>query len=131
MKSPRRGQRFPRGGQNLYELMRMDHEPILIWVLLAGDITLEQADEPDTLSFEADFDPMVYFWPVDGQHVVVRLEKPAEELEKRLVKALLRDGAMWVTVCWCTPKFDWVNYGDPDGFMQKRFGPVESAAVPA
>jgi hypothetical protein len=131
VREPRPKQRFPEGGKELYELLRMDHEPVMIWVLAADEAHTRTLLQPDTLLLERAFDPMVYFWPVDGQHVVCDFDdKPEPTQAKRLVKALLRDGATWVTLMWReNNELDWDHYGDPDTFMQRRYA-VDAVALP-
>jgi hypothetical protein len=130
-REPRAKQRFPDGGKNLYELLRMDHEPVLVWVLLADEGRKRALLQPDTLLLESAFDPMLYFWPVDGQHVVCDFDgKPDPQQAKRLVKALLRDGALWVTVMWRNKNdLELKNFGDPQHFYVHR-GTVDTLAVP-
>jgi hypothetical protein len=124
MREPRAKQRFPAGGKDLYELLRMDHEPVMVWVLAADEAGRRALLQPDTLLLESAFDPMVYFWPVEAQHVVCDFDgEPDAQTAKRLVKALLRDGALWVTLMWRkNNELDWDQYGEPAEFFQKRYG---------
>lgn len=132
MREPRPKQRFPHGGKQLYELLRLDHEPVFVRVWPAEEVSREVAGFPDTLTYEQAFDPMVYFWPVEGQHVLVDfLARPAEPDLKRLVSALQRDGAAWVTVMWKENKsLRWEQFGDAAEFMSHRYGisPLEFVA---
>lgn len=133
MREPRPKQRFPNGGKDLYELLRMDHEPIMVFVYPSDEVSLDRALFPDTLTYEKAFDPMVYFWPVEGQHVVADfLGKPADVDCKRLIKALERDGAAWITVMWReNKKLWWEQHGDAAEFLRKRYGDsVDPVAVP-
>lgn len=132
MREPRPKQRFPNGGKDLYELLRMDHEPVMVFVYPSDEVSLERACFPDTLTYEKAFDPMVYFWPVEGQHVVVDFKaKPAADDLKRMVKALQRDGAAWITALWKEKqKLEWENWGDAEGFMYKRGYAVDVVAIP-
>lgn len=131
MREPRPKQQFPDGGKELYELLRLDHEPVFIWVLLA-DETEYPPVQRDTLLLDRAFDPMVYFWPVEGQHVVCRSAAPFEKNQKkRLVRALLRDGATWVSLLWHEGgSLEWKNHGDPTGFMVRRGYALDPLAVP-
>lgn len=125
MKVPRPRQRFPAGGKNLYDLLRQDFEPSLIWVwesshvfkrqqrlikdrwgesptYTAEQYANDQKHKDDyTLAFERAFDPMLYFWPVHQQHVVVMLDAiPDDKFVKRMGEALLRDGVDVAEVVW-------------------------------
>lgn len=136
MREPRAKQRFPTNGKELYELLRLDHEPALIFVHLADEF--EYHPDPNTLVYERFMDPMLYFWPVERQHVVVQLAaEPEAGAKKRLVDALLRDGAQWVTVLWLASRADPYesslqveNFGDADGFLRNRYGTLDPVAVP-
>lgn len=112
-------------------MLRMDHEPVLIWVLMADDASKRILLQPDTILLESAFDPMLYFWPVEGQHVVCDFDgKPDSEQAKRLVKALLRDGAVWVTLMWRNNNdLEWNQFGDSERFMRQRYA-LDSVAVP-
>ena len=105
MREPRPRQRFPGGGKNLYELLRMDHEPLFIGVWAQSECL--HPEHSNTLTYEPAFDPMLYFWPVERQHVIVfMLLEPNEEDTKRLVKALVRDGAELVQALWSVDRTD-------------------------
>lgn len=123
MREPRAKQRFPDGGKDLYDLLRMDHEPVLIWVLLDDEAKKRVLLQPDTLTVDRAFDPMLYFWPVDKQHVVCDFDSEPDATEaKRLVRALIRDGATWITLMWRhNNELRWNNFGDSDGFMRSRY----------
>lgn len=148
VREPRPKQLFPTGGKNLYELLRMDHEPVLIDVFPEDEVQKSRDREPDTLTYNRNFDPMLYFWPVDGQHVVVYFDTFRPPELDRLVQAMQRDGAAWVTAIYRKNKtfarftspewtkadgFDthvYESWGDADGFMLKRYGPaVDPVAV--
>lgn len=131
MREPRPKQRFPQGGKTLYELLRIDHEPVLIWILPQDEAQKRKLLQPDTLLLDRAFDPMVYFWPVDGQHIVCDFDgEPEAEVAKRLVKALLRDRAAWITLMWRNNnELQWSNFGDSERFMRARYA-VDSVAVP-
>lgn len=99
MRAPRARQRFPGGGKNLYELLRMDHEPAFIGIWPAAECF--HPDHSNTLTYEPAFDPMLYFWPVERQHVIVFCrDAPNEDDMKRLAKALKRDGAELIQFLW-------------------------------
>lgn len=149
MREPRPKQLFPTGGKNLYELLRSDHEPVMIDVFPQEECQKGRDTEPDTLVYGRSFDPMLYFWPVEGQHVLVHFNTRPPELE-RLVKALQRDGAAWVTVAYKKDKkptsfyspewnahddadlYAFESFGDADGFIRRRYGPavMDLVAVP-
>jgi hypothetical protein len=140
---------FPTGGKNLYELLRSDYEPVFIDVFAEEECQRSRVDMEGTLTYRRSFDPMLYFWPVEGQHVVAHFERRPAELD-RLVKALQRDGAVWITAIYKKDKIpvsfyspEWNRYddadcyayehwGDSDGFMLRRYGPaaVDPLAVP-
>lgn len=137
MREPRAKQRFPHGGKDLYELLRLDHEPALIFAWPSDEVSANHVRYPipDTLVFERAFDPMVYFWPVEGQHIVVNFKRRPEESDvKRLVKALERDGAGLITLMWKDDKnkLQWEHFGDAGEFIYKRYGvsPLEFMALP-
>lgn len=130
MREPRAKQRFPTNGKELYELLRLDYEPILLWVC-THDEAQQRYVQPDTLIYDRVMDPMLYFWPVESQHVVVRsVSEPETGARKRLVKALLRDGALWVTVLWNSPEVRVEHFGDAGTFAQHRYGTVDALALP-
>ena len=125
MREPRPTQRFPGNGRALYEALRRDAEPILIWVLSEEDQRQVSVIQDYTLTWSRFFDPMLYFWPVEHQHVCTIFWTDVDKLlSQRLVKALLRDGAMWVTVSRPsgerTRARRWENYGDADQFIKSR-----------
>lgn len=146
MREPRPKQRFPRGGKELYELLRMDHEPTFINVFRSDEVAADRHKQADTLVWEVELDPMLYFWPVEGQHVVVLLDKVMEEKRlERLAKALLRDGATWISALWTALRTEEErrefrpdhltkpvlrHWGDMHGFLCARFGTREPVAVP-
>lgn len=101
MRAPRPRQRFPGGGKDLWELLRMDLEPVGILIFPVNEISKERARLANTLTYEPEFDPMLYFWPVENQWAVVQMKSPPhEDSLKRLVKALERDGAGAISVMW-------------------------------
>ena len=120
---PRRSERIPSGGKRLYELLRLDHEPVYVNIFLVEEVTQDRLEFEDTLGYSREFDPMQYFWPVEGQHCVVNLKLSDEKSRQRLARALMRDKAAWVTIIVPTeagPKFE--HWGDTDGFMRSRYG---------
>jgi hypothetical protein len=131
--SPRSKQRFPRGGKELYELMRMDHEPIFVSVYRSDEVARDRHKmRDDSLVYESELDPMLYFWPVEGQHVIAFIySEIAEDARERLARALLRDGARWVSISWRNSKnkFEAHSWGDTDGFMRDRYEPGDAVAV--
>jgi hypothetical protein len=137
LRRPRTKQRFPRGGEELYELLRMDHEPACIYVRRTDQTTGSHARvlHPNGLMHDPDTDPLIYFWPVEKQFVWVQFDHNApEEERKRLVKALMRDGATWLVVTWHEPNSEvdpvlgntpktrlaWDSHGDPDTWFKDR-----------
>lgn len=115
-------------------MLKLDHEPVLIWCRRADQTSDERIaiHQPDMLVYDHEADPMIYFWPVEGQMVTCQFDTPPDEDYKaRLVKALLRDGAIWVGVIWQHPldidgvSIDWENHGEPAAFMTHRGYPVE------
>lgn len=149
MREPRSKQLFPTGGKNLYELLRSDYEPASVDVFVEDECQRGRDKEEATLTYRRNFDPMLYFWPVEGQYVHIHLNARPADLE-RLSKALLRDGAAVVVAVYPnnkkTPSFyseEWNTHddadvyayefwGDADGFMQRRYGPaaMDTVAVP-
>lgn len=128
---PRSKQRWPVGGEELYELIREAHEPQAIYVRRADqtDRGRLSRDKPDILVYQADADPMLYFWPVENQCVIVQWDHDASnEDEARMVKALLRDGATWVITSRRlrepVDEFDinyrWETHGDPAKWYTDR-----------
>lgn len=109
----------------------MDHEPIYITILIVEEVAPMRLLYPDTLGYSVDFDPMQYFWPVEGQHCVAIPKSSNETSRKRLAKALLRDKAAWVSIVYDDVK-RFEHWGDSNGFMQQRYGgiPVEPVGPP-
>lgn len=134
MRSPRAKQRMPHGGQQLYEELRGGHEPIMVHVYPFDAVTRDRARLRDTLTFDLAFDPGLYFWPVEHQHVLAVAELD-QEARARLAQALLRDGAIWVTICYPNAeepdadgfksRFAFEHFGDADAFMRSRY-PVDA-----
>lgn len=144
MREPRPTQRFPRHGKDLYEALRRDAEPTLIWVVPEEDQTGSTVLQDYTLLWSRFFDPMLFFWPVEYQHVVALFWIEVDDkLVKRLVKALLRDGADWVTVsrpnntrvrsykdAVTARTRHWEQYGDAQQFITRRYGTVDTMGLP-
>ena len=146
MREPRPKQLFPTGGKHLYEMLRMDYEPVFIDVFMEDECQRGRAEMEATLTYGRSFDPMLFFWPVEGQHVVAHFERRPAELD-RLVKALQRDGAVWITaiykkdkayVSFYSPEWNrhddadiyaYEHWGDSDGFMFRRYGPAAVDAL--
>jgi hypothetical protein len=96
-----------------------------------------------TLLWSRFFDPVLFFWPVEHQHVVALFWLEVDDkLVKRLVKALLRDGADWVTVsrpnnirvrsykdAVSTRTRHWEQYGDAQQFISRRYGTVDAVRL--
>lgn len=145
MPEPRRNQRFPGGGKDLYELLRSDYEPLAITVFPTGEVSKERAAQADTLTYEPAFDPMLYFWPVHRQWVLVFMKTASnDESVERLAKAMMRDGAEAVTVIWPRARTqeeraefgrDWIScphwrtFGDLQKHLE-RLGHAGAVATP-
>lgn len=141
MREPRPKQLFPTGGKNLYEMLRMDYEPVFIDVFAEEECQRSRVDMEGTLTYRRSFDPMLYFWPVEEQHVLCHFDRRPAELD-RLVKALQRDGALWITAIYRKDRpevsiwsaewnkhddadsYAYEHWGDSDGFMLRRYGPA-------
>lgn len=123
MRNPRRTERIPAGGKRLAELLRMDHEPVFIHIFLDDEAPSSRLEMEDTLSYSREFDPMLYFWPVDRQHCVVQMRSGDEKSRARLAKALLRDGGAWISIIsWDAGRLKIEHWGDKDEFMHRQYG---------
>lgn len=131
MRSPRRTERIPSGGKQLYELLRLDHEPVFISIFLVEEVPAARLEIDDTLGYSREFDPMQYFWPVEGQHCIVNLLQSDDKSRARLAKALLRDKATWITIIGPQDgKLKIEHWGDTNGFMRNRYGGSAGAMGP-
>lgn len=135
MREPRQTQRFPKNGKALYEALRRDAEPIIVWILAEEDERQVTVIQDHTLIWSRFFDPMLYFWPVEHQHVcAISWTDVDEVLLKRLVKALLRDGADWVTVSRPGrkggPARQWENYGDAEQHIARTRDALDPVGLP-
>lgn len=122
MREPRPHQRMPEGGKRLYELLRMDHEPVMVHIFVSEDTMRSRLRLEDTLGFSREFDPVLYFWPVEDQHCLVHLWVEEPELLERLARALLRDGALWVTFMTGGLSYKLESRGDVNAFWRRRYG---------
>jgi hypothetical protein len=125
---------MPDGGKRLYRALRGDHEPVMVDVFICEETTRARLKAENAMGFSREFDPMLYFWPVDGQHCVVHLASEDKALIERLGKALLRDGALWVSFLSLLPTFKIHTRGDVNAFWRRRYGtdpPVGSVEAPA
>jgi hypothetical protein len=122
MREPRPHQRMPEGGKRLYELLRMDHEPVMVHIFVSEDTPRDRLRLEDTLGFSREFDPVLYFWPVQDQHCLVHLWEEEPQLIERLGRALLRDGALWVTFISGALSYTIQSRGDVNAFWQRRYG---------
>lgn len=113
---------MPEGGKRLYQGLRRDYEPVLIDVFIAEEIKRERLAAENALAFSREFDPVLYFWPVEDQHCVVHLWEKEPELIARLAFALLRDGALWVSFLVGGLSYEIQTWGDVDAFWRKRYG---------
>jgi hypothetical protein len=138
MREPRARQRFPGNGKQLWELLRMDYEPFAITIYPIGEISKARAEHRDTLTYEPEFDPMLYFWPVENLWSIVFMKaEPHQDTMKRMAKALERDGSPAVTFIWSRPRTeleraefgrDWLTISEVRNFGKgiDRAGPVAS-----
>lgn len=131
MRQPRRSERIPAGGKRLYELLRLDYEPVFISIFLVEEVSVDRLEVEDTLGYSIEFDPMQYFWPVEGQHCIVELKREINEKSRaRLMKALQRDNAAWVTIITPREGFPHIEqWGDTDGFMRSRYGDARAGSA--
>lgn len=130
MREPRPTQRFPTHGKELYEALRRDGEPTIVWAMTEEDVRECAVLQDPTLVWNRYFDPMLYFWPVEHQYVLAVFWTDFDDKAMaRLVKALLRDGADWVTVSRPGKKqthAEWIRDGAPDrGRRWDNFGDAD------
>jgi len=133
MREPRPQQRMPYGGKRLYQALRRDYEPVLIDVFVSEQAVRGRLFAPNALGFSREFDPMLYFWPVEAQHVVVHLWEESPDLVERLSRALLRDGALWVSFLIGGLRYRIESRGDVHAFWRRRYGtepPMGPVATP-
>lgn len=69
--------------------------------------------------YQVHFDPMLYFWPVDECDVLVRVEDLEADFTIRLVRAMLRDGARYVTTNVMTVLTAAAKFYDQEGGHKK------------
>ncbi len=107
MREPRPRQRFPEGGLQIYEHRKagtwkhpglIDARPIN-WKHPRGPVRTneQQLAAGYIVLYQPHFDPMLYFWPCDECDCLVRVETLDGDFTSRLVRAMLRDGARFVT----------------------------------
>lgn len=107
MREPRPRQRLPEGGLEIYEkqkagLWKPGSELIVAypvgWKNPRGHTQTQEEilRWGYTVFVQPHFDPMLYFWPVDGFHLVAHVESLDSDHTLRLVRASLRDGAQMV-----------------------------------
>jgi hypothetical protein len=107
VREPRPRQRFPEGGLEIFEQRKagtwkhpglIDARP-MNWQHPRGRsrTNAQQLALGYVVMYQPHFDPMLYFWPVDECDVLTRVEDLEADFTARLVRALLRDGARFVT----------------------------------
>lgn len=107
MREPRPSQRLPEGDLAIYEKRKAGEFKGDMIIAYPADWKNPREPTPTrekiiswgyTVIVEPHFDPMMYFWPVDGiqfQSIVADVDS---DHTKRLVRAVLRDGATIVSV---------------------------------
>lgn len=107
MREPRPRQRLPEGGLEIYEkqkagLWRHGSELIVAYPVGWKHPLGETRSQEEmlrwgyTIFVQPHFDPMLYFWPVDGFHLIAHVDSLDSDHTLRLVRAALRDGAQIV-----------------------------------
>ena len=121
MREPRPTQRLPEGGQDMIGRLRSGDAPRLVVVASRNFYSGNRRGQDNLLLYTASADPMLFFWPVEDQHVVAWVDDIETDHGKRMEKALLRDGAMWITLVGGSKKpYQFRNTGDPERFMRER-----------
>jgi hypothetical protein len=140
VREPRPRQRFPEGGLEIFEQRKagtwkypglIDARPTN-WIhprhpprtneqqLACGYVVL----------YQVHFDPMLYFWPVDECDVLTRVEDLDADFTLRLVRALLRDGARYVTTNVMTALTSSARFYDQAGGYKKPWHEYERQVQP-
>lgn len=105
MREPRPRQRLPEGGLEIYERQKAGTWKPGTEILIAYPVGWKspRGGSPRftemfgrngyTLVYQPHFDPMLYFWPVEGFCIHFHVDNHDSDHTKRLVRASLRDGA--------------------------------------
>lgn len=108
MREPRPRQRLPEGGLDIYAKQKAGLWKPGTEILMAYParyVSPRWGKKPPeeilrwgyTVIFQPHFDPMLYFWPCDNFVVGAFVDNHDTDHTKRLVRALLRDGAQAVS----------------------------------
>jgi hypothetical protein len=129
VREPRPRQRFPEGGLEIYEQRKagtwkqpglIDARPVNWQHPRFRTPTKEQQLASGYMVlYQPHFDPMLYFWPVDECHVLARVEDLDADFSLRLVRAMLRDGATYVTTSVMTALNSKAKFYDQAGGYKK------------
>lgn len=110
MREPRSNQRLPEGGLDIYEKQKAGQWKYCAELLMAYPSDWKHPrgihhcplDEMIrwgyVLRINPHFDPMLYFWPVDGFQLIAFAANLDSDHSQRLVRAALRDGASIVVL---------------------------------
>jgi hypothetical protein len=135
VREPRPRQRFPEGGLEIFEHRKagtwkgqglIDARPVN-WQH-PRNRTLSREQQLATgymVLYQPHFDPMLYFWPVDECHVLARVESLDADFSLRLVRAMLRDGAIYVTTSTMTALTSSARFYDQAGGYKKPWHEYE------
>jgi hypothetical protein len=129
VREPRPRQRFPEGGLEIFEQRKagtwkhatlIDARPAN-WIHPRGPARTkeQQLASGYVVLYQVHFDPMLYFWPVDECDVILRVEDLDAEFTTRLVRAMLRDGARFVTANVMTALTSAARFYDQEGGYKK------------
>ncbi len=124
MREPRPRQRFPENGLAIYELLK-DGKWTTAKLLFAQPVGYQHPRWPKpyigehTLVYQPHFDPMLYFWPVEGFHLIVRTDNLDSDITMRIVRAALRDGAELVVTNVATMLTSDSNFYDQESGWKK------------
>jgi hypothetical protein len=120
VREPRPTQRLPEGGLGLLSRLRSGDAPKLIVVAPKRFYSGNRKGQDNLLLYEKSADPMLFFWPVEGQHVVAWTDDIESESARRMERALVRDGAEWVTlVGGSRAPYQFRNTGSPGRFVDE------------
>lgn len=148
MREPRPRQRLPEGGLEIFEQRKAGtwKHPGLICAQPVNWKHPRPLEKPKTheqilatgyiVLYQPHFDPMLYFWPVENFTVICHLPNIEDDYSKRLARAILRDGAEYVSLTnrtrlschskmfhrdsgWKTPSAEW-TYEVPRSALRRR-----------
>jgi hypothetical protein len=135
VREPRPRQRFPEGGLEIYEQRKAGtwKHPGLIdarptgWKHPRGPVQTNERmlSTGYVVLYQPHFDPMLYFWPVDECDALVRVESLDDEFTLRLVRAMLRDGARFVTTSTMSALTSCAKFYDQAGGYKKPWHEYE------